>query len=196
MRRYRKGDQFRPPTAAESAASADALEGFRRRSAQPQNQLARGSDIVKTPEGGIPARDGTTIYSATCTRCVEATSTAGQKTILETDEELLVYNLEIAAVPGDIYVSTGLTLGGTLCVVATGPSFRWGKLDAQLDSGSTAAVSLWQTTGGGWGGWDEDSGEDWTCYAPPLLSSGNIAGGKWVLVGEINGRKVVLEHEC
>jgi hypothetical protein len=88
--------------------------------------------------------------------------------------------------------------------VATRPSMavtvatqlRWGKLDAQLNSGSTTAVSLWQTTGGGWEGWDEDSTENWTCYAPPLLSSGNVASGKWVLVGIVNGRKVVLLHEC
>ncbi|MHC4181562.1 MAG: hypothetical protein ACYSWU_29055, partial [Planctomycetota bacterium] len=59
-----------------------------------------------------------------------------------------------------------------------------------------ATVSLWQTTGGGWEGWDEDSGTDWTCYAPPVLSSGSIAIGKWVMVGIVNGRKVVLLHEC
>jgi hypothetical protein len=77
-----------------------------------------------------------------------------------------------------------------------GLQLRWGKLDGALSAGSTATVSLWQTTGGGWGGWDEDSTENWTCYAPPVLSSGSIASGKWVLVGIVNGRKVVLLHEC
>jgi len=38
MRRYRKGEIFRPPTAAESAASADAMEGFRRRAPQPPDR--------------------------------------------------------------------------------------------------------------------------------------------------------------
>jgi len=42
MRRYRKGELFRPPTAAESAANADALEGYRRRPSQPPNRQVRG----------------------------------------------------------------------------------------------------------------------------------------------------------
>ena len=37
MRRYRKGQTFRPPTAAESAAHADAVEAFRCRPAEPQD---------------------------------------------------------------------------------------------------------------------------------------------------------------
>ncbi len=115
MRRYRKGQIFRPPTAAESAASADALEGFRRRPPESQEPKARGNDIVKTPEGGIDGRDGTTIFSATCTRVVES-SEAGEKTLTETDEEMLVYNLGTADVDGDIYTKVSLTLGGTLCV--------------------------------------------------------------------------------
>jgi hypothetical protein len=83
-----------------------------------------------------------------------------------------------------------------LLLDASGMPMRWGKLDGTLSVGGTQDVSLWQTTGGGWGGWDEDSGEDWTCYAPPLLSSGSIGSGKWVLVGIVNGRKVVLLPEC
>jgi len=124
MRRYRKGDTFRPPNAAESAVNADALEGFRRRPPVPQNPLSRGSKIlVKTHVDGIPARDGTTIYSAICTRCVE-TSTAEEKTILETDEELEVFNLETASVGGGIYVQTGLTLHGTRCAEAVAGGHR------------------------------------------------------------------------
>jgi len=115
MRRYRKGQTFRPPSAAESAANADAIEAFRRRPELPQDQPTRGSKIlVKTPSGGIAARDGTTIYSATCTRCVES-SGAGEKTILETDEPMLVYNLDTTAVSGGIYINTGLTMAGTRC---------------------------------------------------------------------------------
>ena len=113
MRRYRKGQTWRPPTAAESAAKADAVEGFRRSSASPQGRLTRGSDIlVKTPVGGIPARVGDTIYSATCTRCVE-TTIADEKTILNTDESLLVCNIHTEDVAGDDYVMTRLTACGT-----------------------------------------------------------------------------------
>jgi hypothetical protein len=196
MRRYRKGDTFRPPTAAESAVSADALEGFRRRPPQPQDQVPRSHMLlVKTPAGGIAARDGDTLSSATCTRCIES-SEAGTKTLLDTDESITVYNPYEEDIPGDIYVLTGLTESGTRCVIRPDTSLRWGKLDSALSSGGTATVSLWQTTGGGWEGWDEDSTENWTCYAPPLLSSGSIASGKWVLVGIVNGRKVVLLPEC
>ena len=70
--------------------------------------------IVKTPEDGIDARDGTTISSATCIKCVAAeTSTPGERTIHETDEELVVYNPENHDVPGEIYVKTTLSPNGT-----------------------------------------------------------------------------------
>ncbi len=116
MKRYRKGQVFRPPTAAESAANADALEGFRSRPAEPQPRLTRGAKIlVKTHTDGIDARVGTTISSAICLKLVE-TSTSEEKTLLETDEEIEVFNLELAPVAGDIYVQTGLTVHGTRCV--------------------------------------------------------------------------------
>lgn len=114
MRRYRKGQTFRPPTAAESAATADAVETSRRRSAQPQDLAPVGQDIiVMTPEAGIDARDGTTIYSALCTRCIEVDSDSNTKAIVETDEELQIYNLYPDAVAGEIYVITSITLHGT-----------------------------------------------------------------------------------
>jgi len=70
--------------------------------------------IVKTPSGGIAARSSTTIYSATCTVCVEAeTATAGQKTIHETTEEIVVYNIYPDAVTELVYVPTSLTRKGT-----------------------------------------------------------------------------------
>lgn len=78
----------------------------------------------------------------------------------------------------------------------TKPVLRWGKLSGTLSAGSTAPVALWQASNGSWGGWDQDSGQSWTVYAPPILSSGSINSGKWVLVGIINGRKVVLLAEC
>jgi hypothetical protein len=114
MRRYRKGQTFKPPTAAESAAGADALEGFRRRPANPQDLAPVGQDIiVKTPADGIDARDGTTISSAICTRCIEVDGTSNTKTLVDTDEEMRIYNLDLAAVAGEVYVTTSITLHGT-----------------------------------------------------------------------------------
>jgi len=105
---------FRPPSAAESAASADALEGFRRRPPTPQDSSPVGQDIiVKTPEVGIDARSGTTIYSAACTRCIEVDGYGGEKTLVDTDETLQIYNFYPDAVAGDVYVITSLTLCGT-----------------------------------------------------------------------------------
>ena len=113
MRRYRKGQMFRPPTAAESAVNADTLEAFRSSPAAPQDRPTRGTDIlVKTPSGGIAARAGTTLFSAVCTRCVE-TSTADEKTILETDEPLVVFNVYPDAVAEEVFVVTSLMATGT-----------------------------------------------------------------------------------
>ncbi len=115
-KRSKKGAFWRPPTSAESAASADAIEGFRRRSPVSQPRLARGDKLlVKVHADGIPARNGTTISSAICTVLVE-TSTAEEKTLLETDDEVEVFNFDTADVSGGIYVQTGLTLHGTRCV--------------------------------------------------------------------------------
>jgi hypothetical protein len=70
--------------------------------------------IVKTPSAGIDARDGTTVYSATCTVCILAnTATDGERQIIETDSELTVYNVYPDAVTGDVYVPTGLLADGT-----------------------------------------------------------------------------------
>lgn len=113
MRRYRKGQVFRVPTTAESAAQADAIEAFRRSPPRPQDKPPTGQGmIVKTPAAGIPARSGATIYSAICTRCVE-TSTAEQKTLLDTDEEIEVFNLETTAIAGSAYIHTDLSPSGT-----------------------------------------------------------------------------------
>lgn len=74
--------------------------------------------------------------------------------------------------------------------------YRWGKLDGALAAGATATVSLWQTTGGGWEGWDEPSTvnqED--VYAPPTLSAGTIASDQWVLIAKVNGRWIVLDWQ-
>ena len=109
MRRYRKGQTFRPPTAAESAAQADAIEAFRRSPGRPQDRKPVGQHIlVKTPEGGIQARDGETIYWEWCKRCIQRNA-GSEKEIVETDEQLIVFNTLEQAVAGDVYVMTGLT---------------------------------------------------------------------------------------
>ena len=114
MRRFRKGQIFRPPSAAESAASADADEAFRRRPPVSQDLAPVGQDIiVKTPEAGIEARGSTVIYSAVCTRVIEVDDTSNRKTLVETGEELRIYNLYPDAVAGEVYVITSMTLHGT-----------------------------------------------------------------------------------
>jgi hypothetical protein len=114
MKRYRKGQIWRPPTAAESAATAEAIESHRRSPPQPQDLPPVGQDIiVKTPAAGIAARSGTTISSALCTRCIETDGTSNTKTLVDTDEELRVYNLYPDAVSGSVYVITSQTLHGT-----------------------------------------------------------------------------------
>ncbi len=113
MWRPRKGSTFRVPTAADSAASADATEDFRRRASQPQDKAPVGQTIVvKTPVDGIPARDENTIFWEKCQRCIER-YTPDQKEIVDTDEEIIVFNLFAEVVPGDTYVPTLLTEGGT-----------------------------------------------------------------------------------
>jgi len=72
---------------------------------------------------------------------------------------------------------------------------RWGKLDGNLKVGGTATVSLWQATGGGWHGWDEDSGENIEAYAPPVQSS-TIASGAWVRVFRAGSVWVVDMAAC
>ncbi len=77
---------------------------------------------------------------------------------------------------------------------------RWGKLDADVDEGATdAVVSLWQKTGGGWDGWDEDSTENKEdVYAPPWLEArgttytARLRSDSWVLIERINGRWVIV----
>jgi hypothetical protein len=96
------------------------------------------SVLVKTPEGGIAARDGTTVYSATCTKCVPTESaTAGEKTIHETEEELQVYNVADQPVPGSVYVETVLTPNGTREAVPIA-----GLVAFQIDGAYTNATVL------------------------------------------------------
>ena len=96
--------------------------------------------IVKTPVDGIDARSGTTISSATCIKCVAAeTSTPGERTLHETDEELVVYNAEEQDVPGEIFVKTTLSPNGTRYVDRGRGDRRFELKDNLPASGSVIA---------------------------------------------------------
>jgi len=120
MRRYRKGQVFKPPSAAEHAAHADAAAAHRRAPSKPQDLAPVGQAIyVLTPEGGINARDDTTIYSALCKRLIETDGPDGTLELVETDEEYRVYNFATEKVDGDAYVMTALTFCGTRYAVVS-----------------------------------------------------------------------------
>lgn len=56
------------------------------------------------------------------------------------------------------------------------PGSQYGKLDGALAAGSSATVSRYYWNGSAWA----DTTSNDTVYAPPLLTSGSIASGKWV----------------
>ena len=110
--------------------------------------------IVKTPVDGIAAAvrvdEDTTIFSATCIKCVAAeTSTPGERTLHETDEELVVYNAEEQDVPGEIFVKTTLSPNGTR-YVDTSPTaslvLRF-ELSEALTPGSQALAFFLDSSG-------------------------------------------------
>ena len=147
--------------------------------------------IVKTPAAGIPARNGTTIISKTCIKCVAAeTATPGLKTIHETGEELSVSNLDTAAVSGDAFIKTALSPNGTRYAELS-MGWEWGKLDNELFSGGGANMSIWR---------DDplaDTGENIVVTAPPQLTSGSMVGGSWVwAMQHSNGLWYVMGGEC
>lgn len=195
MRRYRKGEMFRPPTAAESAANADALEGFRRRSPVSQDLAPAGQDIiVKTPEAGIDARDGTTISSAVCTRCIEVDGTSNTKTLVETDEELRIYNLYPSAVAGEVYVITSITLHGTRYIVPT-MLVHQGKLTADLLYNDTTGVTVNIWTGTPLAVTSPLRTID-NVLPPLVLSSGQLDSGDAVTITWIDGRWYATNAPC
>lgn len=75
--------------------------------------------VCKTPAGGIAGLSGDTISSELCDVYREASSVvAGQKTLTaitagSSPWQLRVYNLDTDDAPGDTFVKTGLTKGGT-----------------------------------------------------------------------------------
>ena len=77
-------------------------------------QAAVGTDIiVLTPEDGIPARDGDTIYGAVCTIVGEEDVSDTEKTLVDSDDPILVFNIYPDAVTGAVKVPTSLTWKGT-----------------------------------------------------------------------------------
>ncbi len=152
------------------------------------------SMIVKTPAGGIDARVGTTLSSATCIKCVAAeTAIPGEKTLHETDEELVVYNTETADVAGDSYVTTTLSPNGTR-YVEWGGGIHIGKLDAALDFDDATGVtfSIWT------GKPASDSGIniDNVVASELLTPSGTFASGSRVKVEFIDGLPMVTGAAC
>ena len=105
---------WRPPSAAESAAHADAAESHRSSPPQPRDFAPVGQGVVvKVPGAGIAARAGAVISSAVCIRVVEVDGASGTKTLVDTDEEIVVHNLSRADVPGTSYIMTHLSADGT-----------------------------------------------------------------------------------
>ena len=78
--------------------------------------------VVKTPEGGIDARDGTTVSSALCLLYKEVNGSSNTKTLTpievnSTHQTIRVWNFSNEAVAGDSYVVTSRTKSGTRYVV-------------------------------------------------------------------------------
>jgi len=78
--------------------------------------------------------------------------------------------------------------------LATPPKFLYGKLDGALAAAGSATVSVYYWTGSAW----TDTTANLTTYAPPLLSSGSIASGKWVRIEWCfdSARWEVVSAEC
>ncbi len=147
--------------------------------------------IVKTPANGIPARDGTTIFSKTCIKCVAVENyMQGARTLHETGEELVVYNVDTAAVSGDAFIKTALSPNGTRYAELS-MGWEWGKLNGQLFSGGSTSMSVWR---------DDplaDTGENIFVSAPPQLTSGSLAWDSWVwAMRHSNGLWYVMGSEC
>ena len=68
---------------------------------------------------------------------------------------------------------------------------RWGKTAANVTAGNTVVVAIWQTTGGGWEGWDEYAGFGYTAYLPPTHAG--LPSGCPVLIEKINGRWIIVK---
>jgi hypothetical protein len=79
-------------------------------------------------------------------------------------------------------------------VILPPPPWQFGKLDGALAVAGSATVSLWTWNGAALA----DSGDNQLSYAPPLLSGGSIASGKFVRIEYHGGanRWYVVSAEC
>jgi len=95
-----------------------------------------GSYLVKTPSGGIPARSGTTLGSASCTIQVIDKSTDG----ISDGESIDVLNLSDSAIGGTTYIKAVRTKTGDYIAESGGGA------GASIDKSSTDANTYGTTT--------------------------------------------------
>lgn len=198
MKRYRKGQIYKPPSAADSSAQADAIESRRRSPAKPQDYPPRGQIIeVKTPDEGIPACDGNTISWAWCERCIHIDGTevnaAGgtTKTRVDTDETLPVYNLLVHSIPSNSYVLTALTDTGVRCVLPQTAIelWRFSLNEAFSGSPSRANADLLSLAG-------IDTGEDVELYDYLDVFSADLSTNDVGYCIKQNGVYVAIQAPC
>ena len=118
MHRYRKGQIFRPPTAMESAATADAVEGYRVRPGRPQDHSPVGQTVIaKTPEDGILAcGEDEVIHWIMCKRVIQRGG-SGDREMALTSENVPVWNILSTPIPGNTIVATAMTECGVRYVL-------------------------------------------------------------------------------
>ena len=113
-RKVRPKQMWRPLSAADHNAMAAAADAYRRGPDGKTVPQTPKDIIVLVPAGGIAARSTDTIYSEWCKVCVEVSDgTAGQKTIVDTDDTVEVFNIYPDAVTELVRVPTSLTIWGT-----------------------------------------------------------------------------------
>lgn len=237
MQRYRKGQLWRPPTAAESSAVADSAEWYRRRASLPQDRQipvdgnrvivknASGSaqeigavlaitntDVLTAVDRDFPwvtgdSLDANNFWFPLCVLLEPlASGTFGPALV----SGVAIVNVNVGATThthaypvgtaavlvsgtfGPIKILSELSGTGAQLVLAllgnSWPTLR-GKLDADLNSGSSATMSVWN------GATLADTSENVTLYDSstlPFISSGkkiasgtavtaSFTAGKWYL---------------
>jgi len=237
MRRYRKGQFWRPPTAADNAAAADSIETHRRRPELPQavtrpidgNQVivrndsgsaqAIGDVLAVTSSAFLTAvdrefpwvsadsLDANNFWFPLCV-LLEPLANGGIGPALVSGVAVTKVNVGatthtrayptsaavlVSGTFGPFRILSDLTSTGSqlvLCLIGTDWPILRGKLDAALNSGSSAAMSVWD------GATLADTSENITLYdssALPFITAGykiasgvavtaSFASGKWYLL--------------
>lgn len=101
-----------------------------------------GSYLVKTPSGGIPARSGTTLGSASCTIQVIDKSTDG----ISDGESIDVLNLSDSAIGGTTYIKAVRTKTGDYIAESGGESTRNWCTGTASNDGSGPQISNFSTS--------------------------------------------------